>query len=110
VKELLEYVNEQTVVLRHPEFESTIHRFFADAGDNAVQAFSSETQAGYIFRVMSSEDTGRYFQLVTFDMNIGEVSEEKESRFSRQFTHGEWYTGTFRGRLGHVAAMDLAEE
>jgi hypothetical protein len=67
---LFEYVTEETVVLRHPNMEVTIRKFFADAGQNSVKAFYNEETGlgGYVFfdvRTPDRPDQGRYYKLVT---------------------------------------------
>jgi hypothetical protein len=116
--------------MRHPNMTHTIRRFFADAGSNSVRAFYDEVAGlgGYVFYVvnpkssLNEDDTGRYFRFVTTcDVTI-DVSEgtgaaakilrprpEDATRIERQFTNNEWFTGSFRGRLDRVAAVNIME-
>jgi hypothetical protein len=124
---LLEYVTLQTVLMRHPNMEPTIRRFFADAGNNSVQGYYDDATGlgGYMFHVIEKaassldrDDEGRYFQLVTTCDVTWQASssgapvilrprKDEEYRIGRQFSHNEWFTGRFRGRLDRVAAIKL---
>jgi hypothetical protein len=125
---LLEFVTEHTVLLRHPEMAGTIRRFFADAGSNSVRAFYADDTGlgGYVFYLLNpknsanEEDTGRYYKLITtVEVKIVQQgsSEPKvirprpidQERIERQFSHNEWFTGPFRGRLDRVAAVHIEE-
>jgi len=126
---LLEFVTEQTVLLRHPNMVDTIRRFFADAGANSVRAFYSEDTGlgGYVFYVLSpnsagGDDCGRFFKLVTtcdatWTFQEGSGQEPKLlrprqidlERIKRQFGHNERFTGPFRGRLDRVAAVNIED-
>lgn len=108
---LFEYVTEETVVLRHPNMEPTIRRFFADAGENSVRAFYNEDTGlgGYVFHVASgdagpaADDIGRYHKLVTtceVTILLGDATDEPRlirprridrERIERQFSHNEWF-------------------
>src|ERR1700682_1468360 len=113
-----EYVTEQTVLMRHPHMADTIRRFFADAWPNTVRRFYSEGSGlgGYVFYVRSQDspggdDCGRFYELVTtcitltFQESAGEEWKLVHpcpvdlERIKRQFTHNEWFSGGFRGRL-----------
>jgi hypothetical protein len=110
--------------LRHPTMADTIRRFFADASTNSVRAFYAEDTGlgGYVFYVLNpknsanEDDCGRFYKLVT----TVEVMTEQGSRvirsrlvdrerIERQFSHNEWFTGPFRGRLDRVAAVHIEE-
>ena len=123
---LLEYVTLDTVLMRHPNTEAAIRKFFADAGTNIVRAcYNDETGlGGYIFYVKSDgasspDDVGRYYKLVTSCDATWEVSAEgakivkpreiDRNRIERQFSHNEWFTGPFRGRLDWVAAVEIVD-
>ena len=126
---LLEYVTEQTVLLRHPNMADTIRRFFADAGMNSVRAFYSDDTGlgGYVFYLVAhdlpgGEDCGRFYKLVTtcdatwrFQEGSGEEPKLIRprpidlDRIKRQFTNNEWFTGPFRGRLDRVAAVNVED-
>jgi hypothetical protein len=70
---LLEYVTEQTVLLRHSCIADMVRRFFADAGSNGVRAFYNDStcMGGYVFYVHGqtaspdNDESGRYYKLVT---------------------------------------------
>jgi len=125
---LLEYVNEQTVLLRHPNMANTIRGFFADASSNGVRAFYTEETGlgGYVFYVFGpkhpgEDDTGRYYKLVTtcdatWSFQAGSESANLKrprqidiERIRRQFSGNEWFTGPFRGRLDRVAAVNIED-
>jgi hypothetical protein len=125
---LLEYVTEETVLLRHPNMTLTIRRFFADAGQNSIRAFYSEETGlgGYVFYVLNpknstgEDDSGRYYKLVTTcevttvqqgsgEMKIVRPRQIDRERIERQFTRNEWFTGPFRGRLDRVAAVNIED-
>jgi hypothetical protein len=125
----LEYVTELTVLLRHPNMAKTIRRFFAEAGKNPVRAFYNETRGfgGYVFYVPNpknssrEEDSGSFHKLVTtwppltFVKRPGEEAKQirpsaaETERIKRQFTHNEWFSGTFRGRLDRVAPVGIED-
>jgi hypothetical protein len=127
---LLEYVTEQTALLRHPNMADTIRRFFADAGSNSVRAFYDDAKGfgGYVFHIMNrgdssgEDDSGHYYKLVTtcdITLSFQEGSDDApglirpdpidRERLRRQFSNGEWFTGPFRGRLDRVAAVNIED-
>jgi hypothetical protein len=125
---LLEYVTEQTVLLRHPNMVDTIRRFFVDAGTNSVRGFYNEDTGlgGYVFHVLDpkkspeEDDSGRYYRLVTTcevttvqqgssEAKIVRPQAIERERIKRQFAKNEWFTGPFRGRLDRVAAVNIED-
>ena len=127
---LLEYVTEQTVLLRHPNMEDTVRRFFADAGTNGVRAFYSDDSGlgGYIFYVMNAKDSpgegdsGRFYKLVTTYDATWTLQEGRETPtllrprqieldgIRKQFNNNEWFTGTFRGLMDRVASVNIDDK
>ncbi len=104
---LLEFVTEETAVLRNPESEGVIRRFFADAQGSTVRVFDDAIKSGYVFSTPENEESGDFFQLA---MTSIQEHEWDWARFQRQVTHGQWYTGKFAGPLHRVAHVGIYEQ
>jgi hypothetical protein len=129
VEHLLEYVTMETALLRHPNMEAAIRKFFTDAGKNSVRAFYSDQTGlgGYVFYEITErastpggDEAGRYYKLVTTcevttqvspsgDTKILRPTKGESEKISRQFSNHEWFTGRVQGRFDRVAAVDIAE-
>jgi hypothetical protein len=103
---LLEFVNEATVVMRHPVSADAVRKFFADANGSTVSAFTEGTESGYIFFTPETEESGKYFKLVTAAENVDQA---RVARLARQCTYGEWITGKFTGRPHRVTPVEIIE-
>jgi len=66
------------------------------------------------------DDAGRYFKIVTTVEVTTQVSQTGEQerlrrteyeaeKIGRQFSHHEWFTGPWRGRMNRIAAIDISE-
>jgi hypothetical protein len=100
--ELLEVVTEDEVLKDRTEKTAPfIRRFFSDAGTNPVRAFNDRAKncGGYIF----FDDAGRYFMLVTVQIN---PTQEDADRWKRQFTDLEWFTGNAADVMGEIGKAE----
>ena len=97
--ELLELVTEEEALRdRSEKVIPFIRQFFADAGSNPVRAFNEPGKSGgWIFFESAGKNAGRYFKLVTVQID---PSREDAERWRRQFTHVEWFTGRADEILG----------
>jgi hypothetical protein len=105
-----------------------VRKFFADAGNNSVRAFYADSNGfhGYVFYEIrersttpEGDDSGQYYKLVTAcdaqflsDQAGTEMLRPTQSevdRLKRQFNNYAWFTGTWRGRMDRVAAIDISE-